>query len=154
MKIKFPTPLATTGLCLAVVSLASAQTQTGVPVTIRADKLTPDAVATQLMPVPIFNFAVHNVAFSPDGKTLATGDGKGVVRLWDTTTGKLRVAIAAHTNWAFSVAWSGDGKSFATGGGDDVAHLFDAANPAKPLKTFRAHRGDVHAVVMTSDGQR
>ena len=113
----------------------------------------PDAVATALMPVPIFNFAVHNVAFSPEGRTLATGDGHGVVRLWDTHSGGLQATVQAHTNWAFSVAWSADGEFFVTGGGDDLVHLFAVGNPAQPLKTFRGHSNDVHAVVMSPDGQ-
>src|SRR5688500_1595599 len=102
------------------------------------------------MPVPIFNFAVHNVAFSPDGRTLVTGDGHGVVRLWDVESGGLRAAVQAHTNWAFNVAWSGDGKYFVTGGGDDLVHLFQSSDPAQPLKTFRGHSNDVHAVVVSS----
>src|SRR5688500_18766258 len=75
-------------------------------VAVQAGTAAPDAVATALMPVPIYNFAVHNVAFSPDGQTLATGDGVGVVRLWNTETGELKASVMAHTNWAFSVAWS------------------------------------------------
>ena len=114
----------------------------------------PDTVATSLMPVPIFNFAVHNVAFNPDGTVLATGDGAGMVRLWNTQTGELKAAVQAHTNWAFSVAWSPGGKSFVTGGGDDAVRLFDAANPTQPLKTFLGHSNDVHAVAITHDGRQ
>jgi hypothetical protein len=112
----------------------------------------PDAVATALNPVPIFNFAVHNVAFSPDGQTLATGDGTGIVRLWNLPTGELKATVPAHTNWAFSVAWARDGKTFATGGGDNAVRLFDAVNPTQPLKTFIGHSNDVHAVAFTPDG--
>ena len=118
-----------------------------------AEPPAPDAVATSLMHVPIFNFAVHNVAFSPDGRTLATGDGHGVVRLWDVESGSLRATVQAHTNWAFSVAWSADGSSFVTGGGDDLVHQFETMRPTKPPKTFRGHSNDVHAVILSADGQ-
>ena len=140
------------GLAMLVPTVAPAQTSSNIIV--HAENLAPDPVATRLMPVPIYNFAVHNVAFSPDGRTLATGDGAGVVRLWETATGKLRFKIPAHTNWAFSVAWSKSGKFFATGGGDDLIHLFDSANPTAALKTFNGHDGDVHAVVITPDERR
>ena len=112
----------------------------------------PDEVATALMPVPIFNFAVHNVAFGPDGTILATGDG--TVRLWNTQTGELKAGVQAHTNWTFSVAWSPDGKSFVTGGGDDAVRSFDAENPTQPLKTFLGHSNDIHAVAITPDGRQ
>jgi WD40 repeat protein len=137
-------------LLLLGVSTQAAQDLTPNIVTANA---APDEVATSLMPVPIFNFAVHNVAFSPDGTILATGDGTGMVRLWNTQTGELGAAVQAHTNWAFSVAWSPDGKSFVTGGGDDAVRSFDAGNLTQPLKTFLGHSNDVHAVAITGDGR-
>ncbi len=130
-----------------------AQTFTNVPTVIQAGQFVPDAVATGLMPVPIYNFAIHNVSFSPDGQKLAAGDGHGTVRLWEVATGKLLNTITAHTNWAFAVAWSRDGSRFATGGSDRLVKLFAAADPAQPLKTFRGHQGDAHSVVMTPDGR-
>ena len=146
--------LVTAGLFIsAPVASLNGQTHSNTSALIHAEGETPDKVATHLMPVPIFNFAIHNVAFSPDGKTLATGDGNGVVRLWETRTGQLKRSIPAHTNWAFSIAWRRDGKLFATGGGDDLVQLFDASSPIQPLKTFAGHAGDVHAVVVTPDGR-
>ena len=130
------------------------QADTNVSTSVSAGNAPLDEVATKLHPTPIYNFAVHNVAFSPDGNTLATGDGAGTVRLWDTQTGMLKTSIPAHENWAFCVGWSRDGKFFATGGGDDLVHLFDAAKPIMPTTTFRGHSNDVHAVVITPDGKR
>ena len=138
---------------LSPVTGLKGQTHSNTPTLVHAEGETPDKVATAIMPVPIYNFAIHNVAFSPDGRTLVTGDGHGVVRLWETRTGRLKQSISAHTNWAFSIAWSRDGNLFATGGGDDLVHLFDASNPAQPLRTFAGHSGDVHAVVITPDGR-
>src|SRR4051812_17625162 len=76
-------------LLLLLACSINTEAQTNTPVLVHAEGLTPDPVATSLMPVPIYNFAVHNVAFSPDGKKLATGAGDGFVRLWETSTGKL-----------------------------------------------------------------
>ena len=142
------------GLFILVSSASvNAQTHSNASTLVHAEGETPDKVATHLMPVPIFNFAIHNVAFSPDGQTLATGDGHGIVRLWETRTGRLKHSIPAHTNWAFSIAWSRDGKFFATGGGDNLVHWFEAEKPGKPLKTLAGHSGDVHAVAITPDGR-
>jgi WD40 repeat protein len=58
------------------------------------------------------------MAFSPDGKTLASaGQGK-TITLWDVRTGKERATLTEHTNWGMtSVAFSPDGKTLATASG-------------------------------------
>jgi WD40 repeat protein len=112
----------------------------------------PDGRATDLMPYPIYGFSVHSIAFSPDGSTLATGDGNGHLRLWDTAKGELRTTIQAHQGWVFSIAWFADGKRVITGGKDRVSHIREAAPPWRILKTFEGHSNDVHAVALTADG--
>ena len=54
-------------------------------------------------------------AFSPDGRTLATGE-RGSVWLWDTVTGQEQVRILANRRWVRSVAFSADGGLLAIGG--------------------------------------
>ena len=68
------------------------------------------------------------MAFSPDGKLLASGDGDGTVRTWDLAT---RRAIGAPLNGdpaaVLGVAFSPDGKLLATAGGDGYARLWNPA---------------------------
>src|SRR5262249_8215472 len=56
---------------------------------------------------------VHNIdtlAFAPDGRTLAAGSFRGVVRLWDTATGKLLREWTAPQPFVAALAWSPDGR--------------------------------------------
>ena len=54
---------------------------------------------------------IHEVAFSPNGKTVLTGSGKDIC-LWDVKTGELLKVFTGHTKSITSVAFSPDGKLF------------------------------------------
>ena len=58
------------------------------------------------------------MAFSPDGKTLASGSMDKTIKLWDVATGKEQATLKGHTGWVSSVAYSPDGKTLASGSGD------------------------------------
>ena len=57
-----------------------------------------------------------SIAFSPDGRTLATGNDDGTVRLWDVETGKNIKTLTADPYWVWSIAFSPNGRTLATGG--------------------------------------
>ncbi|MCH93575.1 notchless-like protein, partial [Trifolium medium] len=59
--------------------------------------------------------AVLAVAFSPDGKQLASGSGDTTVRFWDITTQTPLYTCTGHKDWVLSIAWSPDGKYLASG---------------------------------------
>ena len=73
--------------------------------------------------------SVNGLAYSPDGKTLATASFDGTARLWATDTGRpVGQPLTGHTDPVTSVAFSPDGTRVATGGYDDTARVWNGAN--------------------------
>ena len=72
---------------------------------------------------------VYLVAFSPDGKLLATRSRDQTVRLWDTETGKERFTLDGHEDRVTSLSFSQDGKTLATTspGTNEVVRLWNTA---------------------------
>jgi WD40 repeat protein len=68
---------------------------------------------------------VQSVAFSPDGKTLASGSEDQTVKLWNICTGQCVQTLQGHTHWVQSVAFSRDGKTLASGSWDGTIKLWD-----------------------------
>jgi WD40 repeat protein/tetratricopeptide (TPR) repeat protein len=68
---------------------------------------------------------VEDVAFSPDGKTLALASHEGNVQLWDVATGKLRETLKGHSSAVEAVVFSPDGRTLASGSGDQTVRLWN-----------------------------
>jgi WD40 repeat protein len=68
---------------------------------------------------------VKSVAFSPDGKTLATASNDRTARLWNLSTREERTVCVGHTDFVNCVAFSPDGKTLASGSADRVVALWD-----------------------------
>jgi len=75
---------------------------------------------------------VVSVAFSPDGKRLASG-GK-TIKIWDTVTGKELLTLKGHSDGVRSVVFSLDGKRLASGSDDTTIKIWDIPEGTKARK--------------------
>ena len=95
---------------------------------------------------------VSCIAFSPDGKTLASGSEDNTIRLWDTIIGEHKKTLMGHTRRVNSVSFSPDGKILASGSGDATIRLWDI-NTGTHKQTFKGHTGYVSSVSFSPDGK-
>ncbi len=102
-------------------------------------------------PVSCLGVSFWSVAFSPDGKTLASAGGEEV-RLWDVTTGKNIATLEGHTDWALCVAFSPDGTILASGSADKTVRLWNIRTSKNTAK-LEGHAGWVQAVAFSPDGR-
>ncbi|MFD7428196.1 trypsin-like peptidase domain-containing protein [Streptomyces sp. NPDC059818] len=92
------------------------------------------------------------VAFSPDGRSLATGSENGIVRLWDTANGKSRQELRGHDDVVNAVAFSPDGERLASAGGDRTVRLWHTTS-GKAEGTLTDYSGAVWALAFSPDSR-
>jgi WD40 repeat protein len=97
--------------------------------------------------------AVRAVAYTRDGKRLATGGDDQTVRIWDTASGRELACLRGHTGAVLGVAWSPDGAHLATASGDGTARIWDVIS-GQELGQIKGPGLSVTAVAWRPDGAR
>ena len=101
---------------------------------------------------------VNALAFSPDGRWLATGAGEpsrsGQIKIWATDTGALvRELVKPHKDAVLSLDFSRDGKWLASGSSDRAVRLWET-DTGKMFRNLEAHSNHVLSVSLRGDGRR
>ena len=65
------------------------------------------------------------VAYSPDGRLLASGSADKTVRIWDLATGQEIRTLVGHTDWVTGVSFSPDGRRLASSSYDGTVKIWD-----------------------------
>jgi WD40 repeat protein len=97
---------------------------------------------------------VEALAFSPDGKTLASANGFAEsdtdIRLWDVASGKEIGRLKGHGSWVSSLVFWPDGKKLASSSGDQTIRIWDVASQ-QCLDVLRGHRLEVWRLALLPD---
>jgi WD40 repeat protein len=97
---------------------------------------------------------VLSIAWSPDGKQVATGGYAGDTAIvWDIKTGRELRTLSGHSGHILRIAWSPDGKQLATGSDDNTAKVWNVRT-GKELCTLKGHAGRILSVAWSRDGKR
>ncbi|MDE0314773.1 MAG: DarT ssDNA thymidine ADP-ribosyltransferase family protein [Candidatus Poribacteria bacterium] len=90
-----------------------------------------------------------SIAFSPDGKILASGGGNNEIHLWDVSTGVLLRTFGEHTQRINSVAFSPDGSVLVSGSEDKTIRLWNMDTGSHKKLQLSGH---VTSIAFSNDG--
>jgi eukaryotic-like serine/threonine-protein kinase len=96
---------------------------------------------------------VLTVAWSPDGKHIASGSSDTTVQVWDASTGEALFIYRGHSAGVDCVVWSPDGRRIASASTDTTVQVWDATT-GNHAYTYQGHSAAVYMAAWSPDGLR
>src|SRR5262249_12860650 len=91
------------------------------------------------------------IAYSPNGRQIATASLDYSIKLWDASTYKELKTFTGHTDFVYSVVFSPDGKRLLSGSYDGSAGIWDVES-GKEVVRLKRHGGLVQQAIYSRDG--
>jgi WD40 repeat protein/tetratricopeptide (TPR) repeat protein len=106
---------------------------------------------TELQTLTGHTDGINCIAWSRDGKTLASASDDKTIKLWDVTTGREIKTLNEHNDSVNCIAWSRDGNTLASASDDKTIKLWDVTT-GREIKTLIGHNDSVNCITWSRDG--
>lgn len=119
----------------------------------RADTPLPAGAVARLGEIGSKDSGISAIAYSPDGRILATGEANWI-RLWDVAKSRELRRLEKLPFGVYSLAFSPDGRWLASGGFDRIVRLWDVSTGNEIRRCEKEHRASVEWVAFSPDGKQ
>jgi hypothetical protein len=144
---------------LLALQAASVSSTGGKPILLEAEEALHRAVQASRLQFTLrgHTAGLYRIAYSPDGKRLATASIDKTAKVWDAATGKELLTLIGHTGGVGSIVFTADGKRLATSSWNDepehTANVYDVET-GKLLLTLTGHTSALWDIASGPDGRR
>jgi ribosome assembly protein 4 len=96
--------------------------------------------------------AVNHIAFSPDGRFVASASFDKKIKLWCGKTGRFLATLTGHVSPVYQVTWSADSSFVASASKDSTVKVWSVKDPKKALNTLSGHEDEVFTLDWSPNG--